>query len=98
MRYRLFLCLVWCVQTAIAQDTARTTTILCLGNSITNVTNKYNSYRRPLWQLLHNGHYNVDMIGSWNKHHMGGDVPNPDFDMDHEGHSGWTAAHMFTPP
>lgn len=77
---------------------AKTVNILCLGNSITNGTDKYNSYRRHLWQLLHAGKYNVDMIGSWSKHHMGGDVPNPDFDMDHEGHSGWTLQHMFNPP
>lgn len=76
----------------------KTVNILCLGNSITNGTDKYNSYRRDLWQLLHAGSYNFDFIGSWSKHHMGGEVPQPDFDMDHEGHSGWTFQHMFTPP
>ncbi|MBX3254485.1 MAG: hypothetical protein KF862_10120 [Chitinophagaceae bacterium] len=75
-----------------------TTNILCIGNSITNGTGKYNSYRRDLWKLLHTGKYNFDMIGSWDKHHMGGAVPGPDFDMDHEGHSGWTAADIFQPP
>lgn len=29
---------------------------------------------------------------------MGGEVPNPDFDMDHEGHSGWTYENLFVPP
>ncbi|HEV8081991.1 MAG TPA: GDSL-type esterase/lipase family protein [Chitinophagaceae bacterium] len=76
----------------------KTMNILAIGNSITNGTNKYNSYRRPLWQLLHNANYNFDFIGSWNKHHMGGEVPNPDFDMDHDGHSGWTTHDMLSPP
>jgi hypothetical protein len=75
-----------------------TTNILCLGNSITNGTNKYNSYRRTLWQMLHNAGYNFDFIGSWSKHHMGGEVPDPDFDMDHDGHSGWRFDDMFHPP
>ena len=75
-----------------------TVNILCIGNSITNGTNKFNSYRRALWQMLHKGGYNIDMIGSWSKHHAGGDVPSPDFDMDHDGHSGWTAEHIFNPP
>jgi acyl-CoA thioesterase I len=75
-----------------------TTNILCLGNSITNGTDKYNSYRRCLWQLLHKNNYNIDLVGSWNSHHMGGEVPDPDFDMDHDGHSGWTAADVLNPP
>ncbi|MEO5891529.1 MAG: GDSL-type esterase/lipase family protein [Ferruginibacter sp.] len=75
-----------------------TVNILCLGNSITNGTDKYNSYRRILWQLLHKNNYNIDMIGSWNSHHMGGPVPQPDFDMDHDGHSGWTAENVLNPP
>ncbi|HVX49645.1 MAG TPA: putative Ig domain-containing protein [Chitinophagaceae bacterium] len=75
-----------------------TANILCLGNSITNGTSKFNSYRRLLWQMLHKSNYNFDMVGSWSKHHAGGEVPNPDFDMDHEGHSGWTTGHVFHPP
>jgi len=77
---------------------SETKNILCLGNSITNGTSAFNSYRRPLWNLLKKGNYNFDFIGSWSQHHMGGPVPDPDFDMDHEGHSGWTAAHVFSPP
>jgi len=76
----------------------QTVNILPLGNSITNGTNIYNSYRRALWQLLHKGHYNFDFIGSWDKHHMGGNVPNSDFDMDHEGHSGWKASDLINQP
>src|ERR1700759_3220520 len=59
----------------------QTTNILCLGNSITNGVDTFNSYRRDLWQMLHAGNYNVDFIGSWSKHHMGTEVPVPDFDM-----------------
>lgn len=77
---------------------AQTTNILCIGNSITNGTSTFNSYRTDLWQMLHAGNYNFDLIGSWNKHHMGGEFPNPDFDMDHDGHSGWNAQDIFTPP
>ncbi len=76
----------------------KTVNILCLGNSITNGTNKYNSYRRELWQMLHHANYNFDFIGSWDKHSMGGETPNPDFDMDHDGHSGWRFDDIFHPP
>ncbi len=76
----------------------QTANILCLGNSITNGVDTFNSYRRALWQMLHAANYNFDFIGSWSKHHMGMDVPDPDFDMDHEGHSGWTAGDIFNPP
>ncbi|MET0391684.1 MAG: GDSL-type esterase/lipase family protein [Chitinophagaceae bacterium] len=77
---------------------SETVNILPIGNSITNGTGAYNSYRRHLWQLLHAGNYNFDLIGSWSQHHMGGPVPDPDFDMDHEGHSGWKASDVLQPP
>lgn len=76
----------------------QTRNIWAIGNSITNGTGIYNSYRRDLWKLLHAAHYNIDLIGSWDMHHMGGNVPDPDFDMDHDGHSGWTAHHVLEPP
>jgi len=76
----------------------QTKNILCLGNSITNGVDTFNSYRRDLWQLLHAGNYNFDFIGSWSKHTMGTKVPVPDFDMDHEGHSGWTFEDILKPP
>lgn len=76
----------------------KTRNILALGNSITNGTDKYNSYRRALWHLLYKAKYNFDFIGSWSSHHMGGKVPEPDFDMDHEGHSGWKASDILNPP
>ena len=77
---------------------SETMNILTLGNSITNGTDKYDSYRRSLWQLLHKGNYNFDFIGSWSLHHMGGEVPDPDFDMDHDGHSGWKASDILSQP
>ena len=77
---------------------AQTVNILALGNSITNGTNRFNSYRRILWQLLHQGGYNFDFVGSWDLHEMGRPVPNPDFDMDHEGHSGWKASDVLQQP
>lgn len=75
-----------------------TTNILCLGNSITNGVDTFNSYRRDLWQLLYAGNYNFDFIGSWSRHHAGTDVPVPDFDMDNEGHSGWNFRDVLKPP
>lgn len=75
-----------------------TTNILCLGNSITNGVDTFNSYRRDLWQMLHADNYNFDFIGSWSKHHMGTAAPVPDFDMDNEGHSGWTFEDILKAP
>jgi lysophospholipase L1-like esterase len=76
----------------------QTINILPLGNSITNGTSVYNSYRRSLWQMLHQANYNFDFIGSWDKQHMGAAYPIPDFDLDNDGHSGWTAHHLLEPP
>ena len=76
----------------------QTVNILPLGNSLTNGTNVYNSYRRYLWQMLHKANYNFDFIGSWDKYDMGGPVSNPDFDMDHDGHSGWKASDVLNQP
>ncbi|MEO8711097.1 MAG: GDSL-type esterase/lipase family protein [Parafilimonas sp.] len=76
----------------------QTTNILCLGNSITNGVDTFNSYRRDLWQMLHTANYNFDFIGSWSNHAGGTTAPEPDFDMDHEGHSGWTFEHILKPP
>ncbi|MGH2564711.1 MAG: putative Ig domain-containing protein, partial [Ginsengibacter sp.] len=76
----------------------QTKNILCLGNSITNGVDTFNSYRRDLWQMLHADNYNFDFIGSWSKHAGGTAVPVPDFDMDHEGHSGWTFEDVLKPP
>jgi lysophospholipase L1-like esterase len=48
--------------------------------------------------MLHKANYNFDFIGSWDKYDMGGPVSNPDFDMDHDGHSGWKASDVLNQP
>jgi hypothetical protein len=48
--------------------------------------------------MLHKAGYNFDMVGSWNKHHGGEEMPNDDFDTDHDGQSGWTLDNMFNLP
>jgi len=64
--------------------------ILPLGDSITDGSDGYQGYRRPLWFLLRNADYNVDFLGSK------GDVRRGinDFDLDHEGHGGWEAGEV----
>jgi len=64
--------------------------IMPLGDSITQSDSKHNSYRRNLWDKLQAGGYNVDFVGSQTKH-LRGSPPNPDFDLNHEGHWGWRA-------
>lgn len=63
--------------------------IVTIGDSITQATNGYNSYRRDLWDKLTHGGYNVDFVGSENQTNRGADFPDSDFDPDHEGHWGW---------
>jgi len=67
--------------------------ILPLGDSITQADLDFNSYRRPLWHLLDDAGYVVDFIGgrNYNGFNPYGPPPNPDFDLDHEGHPGWKA-------
>lgn len=62
--------------------------IMPLGDSITSMYTDHDSYRRPLWHLLQGGGFTVDFVGSQNLN-KNGPPPHPDFDMDHEGHSGW---------
>lgn len=69
------------------------TKIMPIGDSITQMYSDHDSYRRPLWHLLQNGGFNVDFVGSQNLN-KGGPPPHPDFDMDHEGHSGWRTDEM----
>ena len=64
--------------------------ILCLGDSITQGHTPQNSYRRALWHRLASAGASIDFIGSLNSN-LGGSPPNPDFDLDHEGHWGWRA-------
>ena len=63
--------------------------IMPLGDSITQADTERSSYRRPLWQKLQSADFNtVDFVGSQTENE-GGANPNPDFDLDHEGHSGF---------
>ena len=65
--------------------------VMLLGDSITQANTEHVSYRRPLWQKLNEaGFNNVDFVGS-SQENQGGSNPNPDFDLDHEGHWGWFA-------
>ena len=65
--------------------------IMPLGDSITQGNTLTNSYRRPLWHILQSAGYRVDFVGTSAANYLGL-PPNPDFDMDNEGHWGWTAA------
>lgn len=64
--------------------------IMPIGDSITEASGSRNSYRRPLWHLLNDAGLDIDFVGS-RSGNRDGQVPNPDFDTDHEGHWGWRA-------
>jgi MYXO-CTERM domain-containing protein len=69
------------------------TTILPLGDSITQGNGSTQSYRYPLWQNLVDGGYDFDFVGSLSGNYEG--TPSyptyqgESFDTDHEGHWGW---------
>lgn len=72
--------------------------LLQLGDSITQGFGGQQSYRYPLWKKLMDAGANVDLVGS-NREASGGTPSWPDyngrsFDLDHEGHSGWTAGQV----
>jgi lysophospholipase L1-like esterase len=67
--------------------------IMPLGDSITESRSGYPSYRYFLWHRLKDGGHNVDFVGSMKGVCLGG-PKYPDFDQDHEGHSGWTAEEI----
>ena len=71
---------------AAASSVARTWRIMPLGDSITNGSGSRDSYRRPLWHMLTAAAIDADFVGS-----RVTAVPNPDFDLEHQGHSGWRA-------
>ncbi|MBF0431107.1 MAG: hypothetical protein HQK83_07505 [Fibrobacteria bacterium] len=85
--YKNFIVVVFVVFTSLTVH-AEPLKILALGNSITQGNNGHNTYRRPLYHKLINAGYNVDFVGSLNVP-FSGSYPNPDFDLDHEGHWGW---------
>src|SRR5580765_1323778 len=63
--------------------------ILPFGDSVTASVSPHNSYRFWLWHKLTDNGFNVDFVGTQNGVADGAPA-NPDFDMDHEGHPGWT--------
>ena len=68
----------------------RTIHIMPLGDSITESYKGLPTYRYYLWRLAMTRGYRIDFIGS--KHGAFGGLPaHTDFDMDHEGHNGWSA-------
>jgi lysophospholipase L1-like esterase len=69
---------------------SQTWRIMPVGDSITEASGSRNSYRRPLWHSLNDAGYDINFVGSQSGN-RDGQVPNPDFDTDHEGHWGWRA-------
>ena len=65
--------------------------ILPLGDSITDSINGNPSYRRSLWQQLNSAGYNVDFVGRPSYRHTTVPPELLDYDIDHEGHSGFAA-------
>lgn len=63
--------------------------IMPLGDSITQGDYARESYRRPLWHLLKRAGFRVDFVGSMRRNYIAGPFQR-DFDLDHEGHWGWT--------
>jgi len=71
-------------------EVGQTWRIMPIGDSITEASGSRDSYRRPLWHLLKDAGVDIDFVGS-RSGNRDGEVPNPDFDTDHEGHWGWKA-------
>lgn len=65
--------------------------IMPLGDSITEGWSSHGSYRPWLWNSLATAGYTVDLVGSMTGIANGLPPPNPNYDQNHEGHSGWTA-------
>ncbi|MGE3153705.1 MAG: SGNH/GDSL hydrolase family protein [Nitrospiraceae bacterium] len=64
--------------------------IMPLGDSITESSSGFGSYRYYLWQDLAREGFTVDFVGSMTG--TGGEAADsPEFDSDHEGHPGWRA-------
>lgn len=78
---------------SITLSSDRLVRIMPLGDSITEARGGYDSYRRPLWDLLVNQNgYSVDFVGPrYGVRANSGDPLHWDFDLDHAGHSGFRA-------
>lgn len=69
---------------------SRVARMMPLGDSITESSKGMPTYRYYLWKLALARGYRIDFVGS--KHGAARGAPlKSDFDMDHEGHSGWRA-------
>lgn len=68
--------------------------VMPLGDSITQGDDRHNTYRRPLWNKLRNANFDVDFVGTFNTQFGGGQPPNPDFDLDHQGEWGRQAREV----
>lgn len=90
----LAISIVLCDINAKAEDVARppvkTARIMPLGDSITEAGPSLPSYRYFLWQTAVAHAYRIDFVGSQRGVNEGPPL-NTDFDVDHEGHSGWRA-------
>ena len=74
---------------------AATAAIMPLGDSITESSSGLPTYRYYLWKLAMARSYHIDFVGS--QRGMSGGLPlNGDFDLDHEGHSGWRADEILS--
>lgn len=84
----LFVTMLLALGTSAAAAEPKPVRIMPLGDSITQGNTQQDSYRRPLWHLLREAGYSVNFIGS-EAGNFTGQAPNPDFDMENEGHYGW---------
>jgi len=70
-----------------ARAHAQTVRVMPLGDSITESQTGFASYRYWLWHQLQDFGFCVDFVGSQSG--VNGTPKFPDFDQDHEGHTGW---------
>ena len=69
--------------------------VMPLGDSITEGADGDATYRYFLWHDFLDGGYGVDFVGSmYGVKGRRAQPKYPDFDQDHEGHSGWTATKI----
>lgn len=85
-----FSCASAATDSALAPQASKTAKIMPLGDSITESSAGLPSYRFYLWQLVQTNGYRIDLVGS-KQGTANGPPANQNFDMDHEGHSGWRA-------
>lgn len=93
-RFILFpLCLLLAGWVVVSSRGPAPVKIMPLGDSITQGNRTYPSYRRPLWHALQQAHYPVNFVGG-KMLNKAGLAPYLDFDLDHQGHWGWTTVML----